>query len=521
MGSTRSATKWAVLSVVVAAAAAAPSARALDPTLPQPGRRPPAAPVGGSAPAGPGPATPNVPDVPPPVPVTDRQPIPDAAAQQQATKLVEQVYREPIAAARSPEQKKALGQQFLRKGIETTTDPAGKYVLLTRARDVAADAGDVDTCLAAILGTEQSFAVEPGSADLETISRLAKNVRGVEPHRTLARYLMGSANESVTADKYEAAKRLADMAQSAAARANDPALLRTTAARAKEVREVEAAYAAAKPALAAVSKGATDADSSLAAGRFKCFFKGEWAGGSLLLATGSDATLKDLAGKELGGLGDADQQSAVADGWWAEAEKVQGVARNLLMAHARTLYQQAEPSLGGLPKDKAAKRVKETEGLAALYATRAGWVHPPQQDGGGSAKAGSPVAATPVGIPTPGAGAKPAATGKAGGPLQLPPQFTREWKSPILWVNKPEQVTIVDNKVTILNEGGTNSVCKDAPLTPQKDGSMTLQWDYGEKKSGYEVWKMDGKDLVIERWNSKAEKDGGQPARRVGAISGG
>jgi hypothetical protein len=533
MGTARNLVPWAA--AVTASALLPLAAWALDPTLPHPGHRPTGSPTAqppGSPSQLPTPAADD-----PTVPPAERLPVPDAAALQQAGKLIDQVYREPIAAAKTVEQKRALGQQFLRKAVETTSDPAGKFVLMTRARDVAADAGDADTCLAALLGAERAFAVEPGSADLDAAGRLAKSLRGVEPHRTLARYLMGSANEAVAAEKFDAARRLADMAQYAAGKANDPPLAKATATRAKEIREVEAAYVAAKPALAAAAKGPADADQSLAAGRFKCFYKGDWAAGLPLLAAGADASLKELAARDLAKPSGADQQLAVADAWWAEAGKAQGVARNLTMAHARGLYQQVEPTLAGLPKDKAAARAKEADALAALYAPRSGWVRLPQPAGvptagpptAGSASAGTPSAGAPAttspptapplkpAAPAPPSG--PAAVVRPGSPIKLPSQFTREWKSPPAWVGRPEQVAIAAGKATIVNEGGSNSVCKDEAFAVLKDGSLALQWDYGPMKAGYEIWKIEGGALVIHRWNSKADKDSGQPVRRVGSIA--
>jgi len=72
--------------------------------------------------------------------------------------------------------------------------------------------------------------------------------------------------------------------------------------------------------------------------------------------------------------------------------------------------------------------------------------------------------------------------------------------------------------VTILNNGGTQTVCKDEEFATQKDGSLILQWNYGDMKTGYEIWSMQGNELTIQRWNSKEEKDGGRVARRIGLL---
>lgn len=500
----------------------ASTAMALDPTLPQPGRRPGAAPVTPSAPppaVAPAATVVPVPATSTSAPATStssadapstespavRYPVPSSPAQKEANRVVDQIYKEAIAAARSPEQKRALGQRFFKLALETTTDPAGKYVLLIRARDMAADCGDVETTLGSIAETEKSFAVENGASDVETVTRLQKNLRGAEPHRALTRYLLGAANDALIADRFDSAKRLADLAVADGNRSNDQNLQKLASARAKEIREIESAYAQAKPALAAIAKGGSEPADSFVAGRYKCLYKGDWTGGLPLLATGSDAGLKELAIKELSGVAGADQQLAVADAWWDQTEKLTGTPKNLATVRARYWYEQAEPFLTGLPKAKAQKRLKESESLALLYGPK-----------------GLPAApAAPV---TPGATASSGKTGTpqqaaTSGPVRLPPKFTREWKSPQVWVNKPELVTIKENKVTILNEGGTNNVCKDEEFITQPDGSLVLQWRYSDEKSGYEIWSMQGGEVSIQRWNSKEEHDVGRPARRVGFIT--
>jgi hypothetical protein len=489
------------------------TAMALDPTLPQPGKRPPlpqpvtlpavppapvvapeprpAPPIPASAPAT-SPGTTNPSETP-----ATRSPIPDAAAQREANRIVDQVYKETIAAARSPEQKRQLGQRFYKLAMETTSDLPGKYVLLIRARDLASDAGDVDTTLGSIAETEKSFAVEAGAADMEVVARLQKNLRGPEPHRALARYLIGAANDALVADRFEAAKRLADLAVADALRSNDTNLQKLANARTKEIREIELAYTQAKPALAAIAKGSTDDADSLIAGRYKCLYKGDWTTGLPLLATSNDAALKDLATKELTGVAGADQQLSVGDAWWDQSEKLAGVPKNLATVRARYWYEQAEPYLTGLPKAKAQRRLKESEALALLYGPKGLPVLPP---------------APPS---SPGTNAPPAATGLM---KRLPPKFTREWKFPPRWLNKPELVTIAENRVSIINEGGTNQVCKDEEFIPQPDGSLVLQWNYGEMKTGYEIWKVEGTEISILRWDNKEDKDAGKAAKRTGFI---
>lgn len=485
------------------------TALALDPTLARSGQKtnvPPfefpasvEPPAGSAAPRPSAPAAPVV-----------RQPLPSAADLEKANRLIDQVYKDDLAAvAKVPDQRRAVAQKFLQTAIDTKTDPAGQYALLTRAMDVAADAGEVDTVIQCSAEVDRSFDTGPVvPADLDVYARAQKNARGVEAQRPLARHLMTVARLAVLSDRLDAAGRAIDLAVASAGRANDPVLLRSASARAKDVREIEAAHAQAASALAAVDKGGANPAQNSAAGRYRCLYQGDWAAGLPLLAAGGDPALKDLAAKDSAGPADAAVRLAVGDAWWDAAETLADLPRNLAIVRARHWYALAAPTLTGLPKAKAAMRMKETESLAAAYGEKAPTAAP-----------ANPAAAAPPAAARLPAGAKvPVPPLPAGALGQLPPAFSREWTAPESWAGKPEAVTIKDGKVSITNEGGANVVCTDAPLAAQKDGTLVLQWDYGPAKSGYEVWKIHGAELSVSRWNTKAEKDGGRPARRTGGT---
>lgn len=497
------------LSLMVLAVLPAASALALDPTLPQPGRAKPATP----------PATTNTPAVQPapavadttPVeaPAADRKPVPDPAAIAEAQKLADQVYKDELLAAKTADQKKQLAVKF--RQLALASEPAAKYALLARAREIAADAGDADTALGSVADVERSFDFDGGAMEIDAVARLQRTLRTPDALKGITRHLLGSANQAVAGDRFESARKLIDQAAIISSRINDPAIAKLIAARAKEIREVEAAYTAAKPALEAVAKQSADPAQNLSAGRYKVLFKGEFPAGLPLLAAGADDPLKDVAVKDIAGASTAEQQDALGDAWYGVAEKLTGVAKNHATIRAAGFYAQAAPSLAGLQQAKAAKRAKEAEPLASMYVGR------PASAGGA---AGTPAVAvnTPSQTPT----VKPpdngsTSTGTSGVKINLPGKFVRIWKTPEVWANKPEDVTFKNGRLTIINAGGT--VCENEPLTPQKDGSLTLTWDYGPDKTGFEVWTIKDGDLLIHRWNSKAELDQGKPPRRVGTMT--
>ncbi|QOV89159.1 hypothetical protein [Humisphaera borealis] len=356
------------VAVLLLAVAPAWGALALDPTLPQPGRAKPS-PASGTGTGASAVAAPAVADKTP-VEATpaDRKPVPDPAALADAQKLVDQVYKDELAAAKTPDQKKQLAAKFRQLAAES--QPAGRYVLLARAREVAADAGDADTSLGAVADLERSFDLDGGAMELDAVVRLQRVLRSPESLKAVTRYLLGSANQAVVGDRFESARKLIDQAVLLSARVNDPALAKLVAARAKEIREIEAAFAAAKPAIEAAAKQAADPAQSLAAGRYRALYKGEFPAGLPLLAAGADDPLKDVAVKELAGVSGAEQQDAIADAWYGVAEKLTGVAKNHALLHAAGFYAQAAPSLAGLQQAKAVKRAKEAEPLAAMYVGR-------------------------------------------------------------------------------------------------------------------------------------------------------
>ena len=161
------------------------------------------------------------------------------------------------------------------------------------------------------------------------------------------------------------------MAVTAARSAKDADALAQADARLEEVREVEAASGPAAKAAAILSTKPNDPAASLTLGRFEAFIKRNWEKGLPLLAAGSDSTLKALAQTEMLAGNDADKEVQIADGWWTVSEKERGAAQSHIRQHAAQRYKIALPSLSGLPKARAEKRLKESPAKPLAYT---GWV---------------------------------------------------------------------------------------------------------------------------------------------------
>lgn len=71
---------------------------------------------------------------------SSRLPVPDQASQEKAAKVVDDVF--DFRAARTPEKRRELIQEIVSTARDSSKDPAAQYVMLQRARKMAAGIRD-------------------------------------------------------------------------------------------------------------------------------------------------------------------------------------------------------------------------------------------------------------------------------------------------------------------------------------------------------------------------------------------
>ena len=225
--------------------------------------------------------------------------VPDAAALKNATSLVNDIYKSDIAAARTPDQKKAIVQKLL--DAADGEKGARRYVLLTKAKELAVDSGDIERCDAALDGIEASFLVDSPALRSRTYSEIAPNVR-LSPSRTrLCKDLSAVVRVAIAADRFDIARPDAELELRVARASDNPGLVKRATANIQTEHETAGAYANVKDALSELAKKPGDSQANLKAGKYRCFNKGDWNAGLPLLASGSDAPLSAIARQELAG----------------------------------------------------------------------------------------------------------------------------------------------------------------------------------------------------------------------------
>jgi hypothetical protein len=293
-----------------------------------------------------------------------RNPVPSDAAQSQALNLVRDVFQADCEKAKTPADKQALAKQMLTKARESTDSPAGQFALLKMARDIATEIGDGETTFQVIDEMAQVFEVDAVELKAGVLAKAPKIAKLPEHHKRIVEQALAIMDEALAKDKYDTAEQLGQMALASARKGNDKAEPKQVQGRIKEIRTAANEYEQMRTATGTLEEKPADPEANLAAGKYLCLTKGDWNKGLPMLALGSDAKLKEVALRELEGPTESAEQVKVGDTWWELAEKSEGLATGNLQRRAGYWYRSALPSLTGLAKDRAEKRLQEVESSA-------------------------------------------------------------------------------------------------------------------------------------------------------------
>lgn len=298
-----------------------------------------------------------------------RTPPPAAIEQARAEKLVRGVHEQDYRKAKASEADRAkLAATLLAKGREARDDPATRFVLLSEARTLAKDAGEVRLALAALDELASSYAVDAVALEAEVLLSIKPgggtagtgSVAGLWADACLA--LAGAA---VEAGNTTLAAQLAARGEALARQTKQPELVARVTRRAEDVRQLQAEAAAAADAERRVAANPADAKARGTLGRFLCMQKGNWDGGLPHLERCGEQPLVELAQAELAAPAEATSRAALAGLWWDLAEQRGGCYADRMRARAAHWYRAALPDLSEIPRQLAAKRVEAVEAAGA------------------------------------------------------------------------------------------------------------------------------------------------------------
>jgi formylglycine-generating enzyme required for sulfatase activity/serine/threonine protein kinase len=301
-----------------------------------------------------------------PTPTASRQklPVPDDAAQAQARKAADALFKTETEKAKTAADKVTLAKRLLTQALDQTGDTAGQYVLMLRAKDLAATAGDAETAFQVIDQMAETFDVDRFAMKTDILTGWAKEARTPDGRKWVVEQLLALGDEAVDAGNLEAAKELGMLATSKSGGLRDKNLtLKLKAYRqrfieaGKEIEELQEARAA-------LARDSKDPKASLVLGQYLCFSKGDWEKGLPLLAQGSDETLKGLADRESTSPPmQPKEQVNLGDAWWEIASAHSRSQASAIKMHAARWYRQAEAAIPPSLRYNVEKRLAEARKL--------------------------------------------------------------------------------------------------------------------------------------------------------------
>lgn len=297
-----------------------------------------------------------------PLPGQARFTVPTAEKEQQAQKLVRDIFKDQYA-KKLPADRQALARALLDQARVTQKDPIALWTYCREARDVAVQSGDTRSAMEAVDVLARSFDVDPLAMRNEALAALAKTVRTPAECSALVATIFALLEDLIAADQYDPAEKAAALALQTARRTNDVSLIARATSRSADVTDAKAKFQAMKSVLETLAKSPEDPAANDQMGQFLCFVKGSWELGLRFLAKGSEPTLQSLASREIALPSEALELAALAEAWADLGSKEKSPLRkSQAIGHARILYEAALPSATGLLRIKIEKKLIDLGG---------------------------------------------------------------------------------------------------------------------------------------------------------------
>jgi hypothetical protein len=294
---------------------------------------------------------------------SERLPIPVgswvADAEKQLKDSLKDEYQKKGAVERT-----ALARRLLKLAQENRKELLTCYIALREARDVGVSAGDFETAFAAIDLLAETFEVDAAESKASALLTIARNLTTADAAEGVFHAGMELLDRLRKGAQLETAVKLLSPLEDLARRANNPELLKTVQARAKDVRARQAEWAKAKPHVEKLAAEPDDADAAAAVAKYHVASEGDWERALPLFARCSAPALKEAATKDLAKPEEAAAQAEAGDRWWSLSERETGSLKAALQRRAAAWYNQALEGLSGPRKAQAEKRIQAAAGIA-------------------------------------------------------------------------------------------------------------------------------------------------------------
>jgi hypothetical protein len=261
----------------------------------------------------------------------------------------------------------ALAKELFAEAARSGADTDAQYVLLCKARDLAAGAGDMDLGLKACDQLSANFAVQPAAMEADMFSVAFGAMFTEDDFSAFVAAALQSTDRALKVDDFASATTLLKLAHAAVPKARNSRLAVMTTLHTNEAEAQEQMFKTLQKQLAALNAKPDDANALSAVGSYVCFWNADWDRGLPLLAGGSDPQRAELARQDLQAPFEPEAQAALGDAWFRFAASTSHFERLHIQMRAYDWLQKAAPHLSGLRAAHVQEELKTLDPMLSQY----------------------------------------------------------------------------------------------------------------------------------------------------------
>jgi len=291
-------------------------------------------------------------------------PVPAIQDQEPIKKRLQSVF--DFGSASTPELQVEMAGKLLELANDSEVDPAERYVLLTSAKDLASEAGDIPLAVTANEQLSGIFEIERLQSEYDLLTQASKGVKSAQAAAAYLTAAEGFIDRALSADQIAWANDVAGEAYSLASKRGVEVAVRKKAYDQKNrVGDLFDEWQSVRDAIASLESSPNNPATNLIAGKWFCFSQGDWKRGLPCLARSNDPQLQPLAELDLKSAGTYDELLEVGDRWLKASAVAPTEMKAAMTNRAGRMYVLAE-ALSPEEDAQLTQRLKEFGDLTEL-----------------------------------------------------------------------------------------------------------------------------------------------------------
>ncbi|HYW79033.1 MAG TPA: putative Ig domain-containing protein, partial [Thermoguttaceae bacterium] len=191
------------------------------------------------------------------VPESPKQAVPDEAKQDEIVAKVRDLFADSYDSSVSPV-RLALAAQLIQNAQQTSDSPEQRYVLLSQARNIAAEEGDCLLALAAVDELAKTFDVDPVAMKVEALGLAADRARSSAKVNQICESTFALADEAIADEAFDTILTVIRDVSDAARKINGASMAKVVQQRREELQDRRLLHDAAKVTAAKLADNPDD-----------------------------------------------------------------------------------------------------------------------------------------------------------------------------------------------------------------------------------------------------------------------